>query len=78
MTFAVSSANWNRMWPARSARWREVFDNANNVLSPENRQQFSELLRNANGVAIYIVKISVGSPPCSKRPRRPSRTSTSK
>ena len=40
----------------RSARL--VFDNANDVLSPENRKQFSDLLRNANGVAIYIVKIS--------------------
>jgi phospholipid/cholesterol/gamma-HCH transport system substrate-binding protein len=40
----------------RSAR--QVFENANDALSPENRQQFSELLRNANGVAIYIVKIS--------------------
>jgi phospholipid/cholesterol/gamma-HCH transport system substrate-binding protein len=37
---------------------RQVFENANEVLSPENRRQFSELLRNANGVAIYIVKIS--------------------
>jgi hypothetical protein len=40
----------------RSAR--QVFENANDALSPENRRQFSELLRNANGVAIYIVKIS--------------------
>ena len=40
----------------RSAR--QVFENANDVLSPENRKQFSELLRNANGVAVYIVKIS--------------------
>jgi len=37
---------------------RQVFENANEVLSPENRRQFSELLRNANGVAVYIVKIS--------------------
>jgi phospholipid/cholesterol/gamma-HCH transport system substrate-binding protein len=40
----------------RSAR--QMFDGANDVLSPENRKQFSELLKNANGVAIYIVKIS--------------------
>ena len=40
----------------RSAR--QMFDGANDVLSPENRKQFSELLKNANGVAVYIVKIS--------------------
>jgi phospholipid/cholesterol/gamma-HCH transport system substrate-binding protein len=40
----------------RSAR--EVFESANEVLSPENRRQLSELLRNANGVAVYIIKIS--------------------
>lgn len=40
----------------RSAR--QVFDSANEVLSPENRQQFTELLRNANGVAVYVIKIS--------------------
>jgi phospholipid/cholesterol/gamma-HCH transport system substrate-binding protein len=40
----------------RSAR--RAFDGANDVLSPENRKQFSELLKNANGVAVYIVKIS--------------------
>jgi phospholipid/cholesterol/gamma-HCH transport system substrate-binding protein len=40
----------------RSAR--KAFDGANDVLSPENRKQFAELLKNANGVAVYIVKIS--------------------
>ena len=37
---------------------RATFDGLTDVLSPENRRQFSELLKNANGVAIYIVKIS--------------------
>jgi phospholipid/cholesterol/gamma-HCH transport system substrate-binding protein len=37
---------------------RQVFEGANDVLSPENRKQFSELLRNANGVAVYVIKIS--------------------
>jgi phospholipid/cholesterol/gamma-HCH transport system substrate-binding protein len=40
----------------RSAR--QMFDGANDVLSPENRKQFSELLKNANGVSVYIIKIS--------------------
>ena len=40
----------------RSAR--KAFDGANDVLSPENRQQFAELLKNANGVSVYIIKIS--------------------
>jgi ABC-type transporter Mla subunit MlaD len=37
---------------------RETFDGLNDVLSPENRRQFNELLRNINGVAVYVVKIS--------------------
>jgi phospholipid/cholesterol/gamma-HCH transport system substrate-binding protein len=40
----------------RSAR--QAFDGANDVLSPDNRKQFAELLKNANGVAVYIIKIS--------------------
>jgi phospholipid/cholesterol/gamma-HCH transport system substrate-binding protein len=40
----------------RSAR--RAFDGANDVLSPENRKQFAELLKNANSVAVYVVKIS--------------------
>jgi ABC-type transporter Mla subunit MlaD len=37
---------------------RTTFDNVNDVLSPENRKQVTELLRNANAVAISIVRIS--------------------
>lgn len=40
----------------RSAR--QTFDNINEVLSPENRKQVTELLKNVNAVAVYIVKIS--------------------
>jgi len=35
-----------------------TFDNVNEVLSPENKKQVSELLKNANAVAISIVRIS--------------------
>ena len=37
---------------------RQTFDNINDVLSPENRKQLTELLRNVNTVAVYIVRIS--------------------
>lgn len=37
---------------------RQMFDSVNEVLSPENRKTFAELLKNANNVAVYIVKIS--------------------
>jgi len=37
---------------------RLAFDGVNDLLSPENRKLFNELLKNANGVAVYIVKIS--------------------
>jgi len=37
---------------------RQTFDNVNDVLSPENRKQLSEVLKNINSVAVYIVKIS--------------------
>jgi phospholipid/cholesterol/gamma-HCH transport system substrate-binding protein len=37
---------------------RQTFDGINDVLTPENRKQFTELLRNINGVAVYVVKIS--------------------
>jgi ABC-type transporter Mla subunit MlaD len=40
----------------RSAR--QTFDNVNDVLSPENRKQVTELLKNINAVAIYIGRIS--------------------
>jgi phospholipid/cholesterol/gamma-HCH transport system substrate-binding protein len=36
----------------------QAFDAVSDVLSPENRKQFTELLKNANAVAVYIVKIS--------------------
>ncbi|MCE9564771.1 MAG: MlaD family protein [Planctomycetes bacterium] len=37
---------------------RLTFDNVNEVLSPENKKQVSELLKNANAVALSIVRIS--------------------
>ncbi len=37
---------------------RLTFDSINDILSPENRKQFTELLKNTNGVAVYVVKIS--------------------
>lgn len=37
---------------------RQTFDNVNEVLSPENRKQVTELLKNANAVALSIVRIS--------------------
>jgi len=37
---------------------RQTFDGLNDVLTPENRKQFTELLKNINGVAVYVVKIS--------------------
>lgn len=37
---------------------RQTFDSINEVLSPENRKQVTELLKNANGVAVSIVRIS--------------------
>ena len=37
---------------------RQTFDGINDVLTPENRKQFTELLKNINGVAVYVVKIS--------------------
>jgi len=37
---------------------RMTFDNVNDVLSPENKKQVSELLKNANAVALSIVRIS--------------------
>jgi ABC-type transporter Mla subunit MlaD len=40
----------------RSAR--QTFDSVNDVLSPENRKQVTELLKNVNAVAVYIVRIS--------------------
>lgn len=40
----------------RSAR--QTFEGLNEVLSPENKKQLTELLKNINGVAVYVVKIS--------------------
>ncbi|MBA4188975.1 MAG: hypothetical protein C0467_13340 [Planctomycetaceae bacterium] len=37
---------------------RTTFDNVNEILTPENRKQVSELLKNANAVAISIVRIT--------------------
>lgn len=37
---------------------RTTFDGVNDVLTPENRKQFGELLKNANNVAVYVVKIT--------------------
>ncbi len=37
---------------------RQTFDGLNEVLSPENRKQFAEVIRNVNGVAVYVIKIS--------------------
>jgi phospholipid/cholesterol/gamma-HCH transport system substrate-binding protein len=37
-----------------------TFDAVNELLSPENRKQFDELLRTLNGVAVNILKVSAG------------------
>jgi phospholipid/cholesterol/gamma-HCH transport system substrate-binding protein len=37
---------------------RQAFEGVNEMLSVENRKQFTEFLRNINAVAVYIVKIS--------------------
>ncbi len=37
---------------------RTTFDNVNEVLSPENKKQVTELLKNANAVAVSIVRIT--------------------
>ncbi len=37
---------------------RQMFDGVNDVLSPENRKTITEVIKNANSVAISIVKIS--------------------
>jgi len=37
---------------------RQTFDAVNELLSPENRKQLTELLKNANAVAVSVVKIS--------------------
>lgn len=37
---------------------RQTFEGLNEVLSPENRRQFAEVLKNVNGIAVYVVKIS--------------------
>ncbi|MDY3555422.1 MlaD family protein [Gemmata sp. JC717] len=37
---------------------RTAFDNVNDVLSPENRKQFAELLKNLNSVALNVVKFA--------------------
>ena len=37
---------------------RQTFDGVNEILSPENRKQFAELLKNINGVAVYVIRIS--------------------
>lgn len=37
---------------------KKTFDGINEVLTPENKKQFSELLKNANGIAVSIVKIT--------------------
>ena len=37
---------------------RQTFDSINDVLTPENRKQVTELFKNANAVAVAIVKIT--------------------
>ncbi len=37
---------------------KQTFDNVNEVLSPENRKQLTELLKNVNAVAVSIVRIT--------------------
>ena len=37
---------------------KQSFDSINEVLSPENRKQINELLKNVNNVAVYIVRIT--------------------
>jgi ABC-type transporter Mla subunit MlaD len=39
---------------------RGTFDSVNEVLSPENRQQVGELLKNVNSVAVFVVKLAGG------------------
>ena len=43
---------------AKSAR--QAFDSLNDVLSPENRKQFGELLKNLNTIGLNIIKLSAG------------------
>jgi phospholipid/cholesterol/gamma-HCH transport system substrate-binding protein len=42
----------------RSAK--STFDSANGFLSPENQKETAELLRNLNGIAVSILKLSAG------------------
>jgi len=37
-----------------------AFDSVNDVLSPENRKQFDELLKNLNAVGLNVLKLSAG------------------
>ncbi|MBP3954666.1 MCE family protein [Gemmata sp. G18] len=37
---------------------RQAFDGVNDVLSPENRKQFAEVLKNLNSVAVTVVKFA--------------------
>ncbi|VTR93724.1 Hypothetical conserved protein OS=uncultured planctomycete GN=HGMM_F09D09C20 PE=4 SV=1: MCE [Gemmata massiliana] len=37
---------------------RQAFDGVNDVLSPENRKQFTEVLKNLNSVAITVIKFA--------------------
>lgn len=37
---------------------RAAFDNVNDVLSPENRKQFAEVLKNLNAVALNVIKFA--------------------
>jgi phospholipid/cholesterol/gamma-HCH transport system substrate-binding protein len=41
---------------ARAAR--QTFESVNDILTPENRKQITELFRNANAVAVAVVKIT--------------------
>ena len=38
---------------------RQTFDNINEVLTPENRKQFSELIKNFNSVAVNVIKFVI-------------------
>ncbi len=38
---------------------RQAFDGVNDVLSPENRKEFADILKNLNGVATNVVKCSI-------------------
>ena len=42
---------------AKSARG--AFEGVNDVLSPENRKQFNELLKNLNAVSVNIIKFAL-------------------